>query len=76
MSAAAFHVLHVGYPTQKSWVPNLLFPVDVSRIARAKHGRCVCHLSRDSSRRRLRADSSLLCSDTGSYNQVRFLRFS
>jgi peroxygenase len=41
MSAVAFHVLHVGYPTQRSWVPNPLFPVDIQRISCAKHGRSV-----------------------------------
>lgn len=33
--AFAFHVIHVGYPTQSGWLPDLSFPVSVERIARS-----------------------------------------
>jgi hypothetical protein len=44
VSVLAFHVLHVGPPTQDRWLPDLRFPVSVERIARAKHGSCVSSL--------------------------------
>jgi len=37
-SAIGFHVLHVSYPTQGSWLPDPRFPVHVGRIDSAKHG--------------------------------------
>lgn len=36
-TAAAFHILHVSYPTQKSWLPDPRFPVYVEKIARCVH---------------------------------------
>ncbi|KAJ3021455.1 hypothetical protein HKX48_008461 [Thoreauomyces humboldtii] len=37
-SAFAFHLLHVGYSTQSSWIPNPLMPVTIANIHWAKHG--------------------------------------
>lgn len=38
MGTLGFHLVHVSYWTQGSWLPDPRFPVYVKRIHRAKHG--------------------------------------